>query len=73
MALYFNMEKNLLRNGGRKAPIISEDDLIAMFGIALERFKEKGLDYDARFDTELKRWEVVFHEAMTEFPVPKGG
>lgn len=68
MALYFNMEKNLLRNGGRKAPIISEDDLIAMFGIALERFEEKGLDYDARFDTELKRWEVVFHEAMTEFP-----
>lgn len=51
MALYFNMEKNLLRNGGRKAPIMSETDLMAIFSLALERFKEKGVDYDAWADT----------------------
>lgn len=68
MALYFNMEKSLLRNGGRKAPTISEGVLWGLVEVALERFKEDDFEEDPRMNSDMDGLDMLFYDAMTNYP-----
>lgn len=68
MALYLNMERSLLRKGGRKAPAMSEGDLEGLLTAALNRFVEGDGEDDLRLDTEFDGLDIKLFDALTEYP-----